>query len=98
MAHSDAIESYIYSKIEKLKKFFKREPNPIYIDIVLEPHREKNFFKVEFKLHSFHYHIVIKTEGFDMYTIIDEAVYKMIKEIIRKKDKMGHEFRLVYTV
>ena len=98
MGHSDAIEKYIYKKIEKLDKFFKREPLPIYIDIVLEPHREKNFFKVDFRINSTHYHIAVQTEGIDMYAMIDDAVHKVIKDMTRKKEKMGYELYLNYSV
>lgn len=96
MSHSDAIEKYIYKKIEKIEKFFKREPRPVYVDVVLEPHREKHFFKVEFKVNSFHYHLLVQTEGLDMYAMIDDAVHKMIKDITRKKEKMGHELHFSY--
>jgi ribosomal subunit interface protein len=97
MGHSDAIEKYIYKKIEKFDKFFKREPLPIYVDIVLEPHREKNFFKVDVRINSLHYHIAIQTEGSDMYSMIDEAVCKVSKDIVKRKEKFGHELRLSYV-
>ena len=97
MDHSDAIEKYIQKKIEKVDKFFKREPLPIKIDMVLEAHREKDFFKVEFRVNSYHYHITAQTEGHDMYAMIDEAVHKMIKDITRRKDKLGHELHLSYV-
>jgi len=97
MAHSDAIENYIHKKIVKIEKYFKREPQPIYIDIILEPHREKHFFKVEFKVNSYHYHVVVKTEGMDMYMMIDDAITRIIKEITRKKERLGHELHLSYV-
>lgn len=96
MSHSVAIEQYIQKKFEKIEKFFKREPQPIYIDIILEPHREKHFFKVELKISSVHYHFVVHTEGNDMYLMIDEAMHKMTKDIVRKKEKMGHELHVSY--
>jgi ribosomal subunit interface protein len=98
MDRSDAIEKYIYKNIAKLDKFLKREPLPINIEMVLEAHREKQYFNVEFKLNSTHYHIVVKTEGHDMYAMIDEAIYIMIKDITRKKEKMGHELHFSYGV
>ncbi len=98
MDHSDAIEKYIYKKIQRLDKFFKREPLPINIDMTLAAHREKHYFNVEFKVNSTHYHSVVKTEGHDMYAMIDDAVSIMIKDITRKKEKMGHGFHLNYNV
>jgi len=99
MAHSDAIEKHVLKKIAKVDRFFKREPEPISMEIILEPHREKHFFKVEFLVNSHNYHIVIKTEGMDMYAMIDEAISKMVKDIARKKEKMGHDLHhFSYTV
>ena len=98
MAHSDAIEKYIHTKIQKLDKFFKREPQPIYIDIVLEAHREKHFFDVELKINSTHYHIFIQTEGCDMYAMIDEAVHRAVKDIAKKKEKMGYDLHFSYSI
>ncbi len=96
MDHSDAIEKYIHKKVEKIDKFFKREPLPLHIDIILEAHRERHYFKVEFKVNSYNYHIVVNTEGMDMYHMIDEAVTKMIKEITRRKEKLGHSLHVSY--
>ncbi|MGZ6250678.1 MAG: ribosome hibernation-promoting factor, HPF/YfiA family [Candidatus Chromulinivorax sp.] len=97
MQHSDAIEQYIHKKISKLDKFFKREPQPIYIDIVLEAHREKHFFNVEIKIQSVHYHFVVTTQGADMYAMIDQAVDKAVKDIARKKEKLGHALHVSYV-
>jgi ribosomal subunit interface protein len=98
MAYSDAIEKYIYKKIEKIYKFFKREPLPVNIDIMLEPHREKDYFKVEFKINSVRYHIAVQAKGLDMYAVIDEALNRIVKEITKKKEKMGHNLHFSYSV
>lgn len=97
MDHSNAIENYINKKIEKIKKFFKREPQPIYIDIILELNREKHAFKIECKLHSVHYHLITHGQGPDIYLMIDNAISKMIKDISRKKERFGHELHLSYV-
>ena len=97
MDHSDAIEKYIYKKIEKIDKFFKREPSPIYIDMILQSHKRKELVQVEFRVHSAHYNIIIRTEGYDIYAMIDEAVHRMIKDMTRRKDKMGHPLYLSYV-
>lgn len=97
MAHSQAIENYIFKKIGKLDKFFKREPLPISIDIVLEPHREKHFYKVACTIDSVHYHKTVHNQGMDMYVMIDETIRKIIKDITRRKEKSGHDHHLVYV-
>ena len=90
MSHSDAIEKYISKKIEKLDKFFKRNVQPVFIDIVLEPHHQKHFYKIACKINSTQYHTSIHSQGMDMYMMIDEAVRKIIKDITRRKEQIGH--------
>lgn len=91
MDYSQAIEEHVLNKAEKFDKFFKREPLPVDIEIVLEAHREKHYFKVEIIVHSKNYHLVAHSEGDDMYVMIDEAVHKMVREIAHKKEMMGHD-------
>ena len=89
--HSDAIEQYVLAKSEKLDKFFKREPLPIAIEIILESHREKHYVNVEIIVKSKNYNCIAHAQGSDMYAMIDQAVHIMIGEISRKKEKMGHD-------
>ncbi|MBV8661108.1 MAG: ribosome-associated translation inhibitor RaiA [Candidatus Dependentiae bacterium] len=91
MDHSDAIEKHVLDKAEKLDKFFKREPAPVDIEIILEAHREKHYFKAEVIVTSKNYHLVAHSEGSDMYAMIDDAMHKMIREIANKKEEMGHD-------
>lgn len=91
MDHSDAIEKHAQDKLAKLDKFFKREPSPIIIDLVLEAHRESHYFIAELRVKSTHYDLIARTEGNDMYSMIDEAVHKMVKEISRKKERLVHD-------
>lgn len=98
MDRSDAIEKYMYKNLQKLDKFFKREPLPINIEMILQAHGEQHYFNVELKVNSTNYHLVVKTEGNDMYAMIDEAVHIMIKDITRKKEKMGHGLHFSYSL
>ena len=97
MAHSKAIEDYISNKVTKLYKFFKRQSSPISIDIILEPHRGKKIYKVACVIHSSLYHINMQSQGMDMYMVIDEIMKKIIKDIVRKKEKNGRDFHLSYA-
>ena len=98
MDRSNAIEKYIYDKIQKLDKFFKREPLAAKIEMIVQNHHEKDYFNVELKVNSSNYHIVVRTEGHDMHAMIDEAVCIMIKDITRKKEKMGYGLHFSYGV
>lgn len=98
MGHSDSIEKYIYKKIEIIDKFFKRQPLPIYIDTMIEGHKERDYFTADVKLNSSQYHITIHTQGVDVYSIIDEAIYRLIKNITRKKERSHSLARLSYSL
>jgi len=91
MDHSDAIEQHVLHKAEKLDKFFKREPLPITIEIILDAHYEHHFFNAEIIVNSKNYHLVVCTQGSDMYAMIDEAIHKMIRSIAHKKEEMSHD-------
>jgi ribosomal subunit interface protein len=91
MDHSDAIEQHVLDKAEKLDKFFKREPLPIDIEIVLEAHHDKHFYKAAVIVKSKNYNLVAHAEGSDMYAMIDEAMHTMVREIAHKKEVMGHD-------
>jgi len=97
MDRSDIIEKYAYKKIEKIDKFFKRTPSPINIDMILQSQNKNPLVKVEFRVHSASYNITIRTEGNDIHSTIDEAVYRMIRDMTRKKGKMGHPLHLSYV-
>ncbi len=91
MDHSDALEKHVLEKSEKLDNFFKREPLPIDIEIVLQAHRAKHYFNADIIVKSKNYHLVAHVESSDMYVAIDEVVHKMVREIAHKKEKMGHD-------
>jgi len=87
MGHSDTIANYIHTQFERISKFFKREPLPINLAISLQAHHEKFVYTIQCKVNSLHYHIKVNLQGNDIYAIIDEAVHKINKEIVRKKEK-----------
>jgi ribosomal subunit interface protein len=89
--HSQALKEHIVQKAEKLDKFFKREPLPIDIEIVLDGHYEKHLYEAEVIIRSKNYHLIAHSQGSDMYSIIDEVINKMAREIAHKKEEMGHD-------
>jgi len=96
MAHSDAIEQYVTNKIQKISKFFKRDSSNVDMQVVLDAHREKHYFQVEFKIDSCNYHMFVKSQGSDMYAMIDEVISKISKDIARKKEKRAHGYHHAY--
>ena len=88
MDHSDAIEEDIHKKLDKLDKFFKHEQEPITMEVVVEAHRTKHYFIVEFKIQSKHYNMIARSEGADMYAMIDQAGHKIERDIAREKERL----------
>lgn len=88
MDHSEAIERYARTKMEKLHKFFKKEnPDSVFITMTLDSHRTKHYFMAEIKVKTAHYDLLSKKEGAEMYPMIDQAVHTMEKEIAHAKEK-----------
>jgi len=88
MDHSEAIERYARTKMEKLHKFFKKEnPGSVFITMTLDSHRTKHYFMAEIKVKTAQYDLLAKKEGADLYPMIDQTVHTMEKEIARSKEK-----------
>jgi len=51
----------------------------------------KNYFIVEFRIQSRLYNFIARTEGDDMYAMIDKAEHKMMQEISREKERLLDE-------
>ncbi len=85
MEHSNAMEEYASKKMEKLERFLQKEPEPLYVDLVLEAARQHHHHKVELRINSKHHQINVHSEGPDLYLQIDATVDKAVHEA--KKDK-----------
>lgn len=88
MDHSVAIENYATKELEKLTKYIEKEPDPVFLDMVLEAHKQHAHHKVELRVNSKHFHFIIDRESADLYKEIDHVV-KIAKEEIKKiKNKL----------
>jgi|GEM_PF-1539625 len=85
--HSDDIEKEVHMHIDKMEKFFKPEQGPTNVEVVIESHRDKQFFIVEFRIQTPHYHIIATEEGENISSLINKATQKAIQEIIEEKGK-----------
>lgn len=89
MEHSDVMEQYINKQLEKIEKFLKREPSPIYIDVVLEASKVREHPRVELRIKTPNFDEVsnYEFEGVDMYDAIDRVIDVMYRKIIEHKQK-----------
>jgi ribosomal subunit interface protein len=88
MEHSNAMEEYASNKMVKLEKFLQKEPEPLYVDLVLEAARQHHHHKVEIRINSKHHHIMVHSEGPDLYLQIDATVDKAVHEAKKDKERM----------
>ena len=91
MEHSNAMEEYANKKMEKLERFLQREPEPLYVDLVLEAARQHHHHKVELRINSKHHHIMVHSEGPDLYQQIDLVMDKAVHEAKKDKERMLDE-------
>lgn len=88
MDHSDSIENYAKKELElKVFKFLQKEPDPIYLDLVLSAGRTHAHHEVELRINSKHNHFIVKHEGPDLYVQIDHVIKIMAEEIKKQKSK-----------
>lgn len=87
MDHSNSIEEYANKELDKLSKFLSREPEPIYLDLVLEAGREHLHHKVELRINSKHFHFITSREGKDLYQELDHVIKIMGQEVKKHKEK-----------
>lgn len=89
MDHTTAIEEYILKNIEKFKKYFGKEnPEATFVHIVLEGNHNHHMYMVEIRVKTPHFNLIAKRENHEMYSLIDEVVHIMERELKNAKEKI----------
>lgn len=94
MDYSEAFEEHVLTKATKLDKFFKREPQPINIEIIFQAHTGKHYYTAEIIIKSKNYNLVAALEGQDLYRMIDQLIDKIVRNIAHRKEEMGHAVKV----
>ena len=89
MDHSDIMEKYIERQLEKIQKFLKNEPTPIYIDMILEPSKIHEHPRAELRIKTPHFDLIsnYEYEGVEMYDVIDRVIDVMYRQLLEHKKK-----------
>lgn len=89
MGHSDTMQEYVNHQLEKVEKFLKREPSPIYIDVTLEQSAVHAHPRVEIRIKTPHFEEVshYEHEGVEIYDAIDRVIDVMYRLLRQHKDK-----------
>lgn len=94
MEPSVAIEQYAAKYLEKFKKYCGQEnPDTIFVQIILEGNHNHKMMMVEVNIKTNHFNSQVKREGHDMYSLIDEAMHVMERELQQEKQKRVDDIR-----
>ncbi len=86
MEHSDVMEDYANSQLEKVIDFLKSEQrSPIYIDLILEPSKIHAHHWVELRVKTPEYSVISNYEGSKLYDVLDRVIDIMYSELHEKK-------------
>ena len=96
MDHSDVMEQYINQQLEKIEKFLKNEPTPIYIDMVLEPTKNHAHPRAELRVKTPHFDLIsnYEYEGTEMYDVIDRVIDIMYRQLLEHKKKENDQKKM----
>lgn len=94
MEPSGAMEKYVAKYFEKFKKYFgKEDPSSIFLHVVLEGHHTHHINIVEVKIKTQHFDVMVKREGKDMYTLIDETMHIVERDLQKNKQRKIDDLR-----
>lgn len=92
---SIVMEDRVNSLLEKIDNFLRKEPTPIWMDIIIQPSKTKAHHQVEFLLKTPNYDLVVKKEGPHIYQVLEEAVDVMYLKLREAKDKRIEDRKMV---
>ncbi len=91
MEHSNAMEEYVNEHLTKIEDFLKNEPSPVYLIVVLMADKRRSVNEGELLIKTPHYDLIAKTEGADMYDVIDSIIDTMYQDLHKKKKRLLDE-------
>lgn len=86
MEPSQALETLALKKLHTLDKFLIKH-NPYTLELIFEAHKQHKQFIFELRIQAGNIHLVAKQEGEDMYTLLDQVIAKMSRELAKAKEK-----------
>jgi|GEM_PF-1275129 len=91
---SDAMEKYVIKYVKKFKKYVaKQDPESTFVHVVLEGKLNHHIYMVEVRLKSQLFDIVAKRDGADMYSLIDETMHVMERELQKQKQRVVDDIK-----
>lgn len=86
---SSLIEEHAHKQLQKIEKLLQNEPDPIYVDLILEPSKLRQHSRVELRIKSPHYDLVTEHEheGEEFYRVLDHVIDTMHRRLLEEKRK-----------
>jgi ribosome-associated translation inhibitor RaiA len=85
----------INAMLEKIDNFLRKEPTPIWMDIIIQPAKTKAHHEVEFLLKSPNYDLTIKKEGTHIYEVLENVIDLMYLRLREEKDRRIEDRKMV---
>ncbi|MDH5738398.1 MAG: ribosome-associated translation inhibitor RaiA [Gammaproteobacteria bacterium] len=79
---TDALRSYVHSKLERLERHFDQITN-MHVILSVEKHQQK----AESTIHAGGAEVYADAESDDLYAAIDQLADKLDRQLIKKKEK-----------
>ena len=94
MPHSNAIENYVRSKIEKIHKFIHDEQSPHNFEMHLKAHPNHAHQEVSMFIKAKALSLNAKEEGVDIYLVIDGVIDKVVSLLKKEYAKIRDSHRV----
>lgn len=85
---SPVIREHIYKGLERVEKLVAKEPSPIFVEVVIEPHFTHHHHKIEIRFKSPHYEIFMHDEGPELYVMLDALLRGLYDRICQQKERV----------
>jgi len=95
MDHSDPIEAHAHQQLEKIVTFLENEPDPVTIDVYLEPSKVHSHHRVELRIKSPNYSRTSSYEGSEFYKVLDRVIDVMYHLLREDKEKRHDKLKQV---
>ena len=89
MEHSAPLEEHANAKLAKIEEYLggSEDFTPFSVELRLDAHKMHAHHHVELHLRTPHFALHTHEEGPDMYIAVDDTIDKMVKLIIKEKEK-----------
>lgn len=88
MESTVALEKYADEKLEKIVRFLEHEREPIYLDLILQAGRLHAHHRVELRIKTPRYELIVHEEEPDLYKALDSVIDRMYYQLHQEKEKL----------